>query len=178
MPRVLIIHLKRFDNIGKKIKKYISYESSLDLSNLVSDNKRESHKYNLISMVIHEGYSTNSGHYYCYVKNSNGLWYCINDSNVSQVPLSYVLKQNPYLLFYEKEMPNNEFLMPLPLKHKVSLPSMAHLSINNQKNEVAEPNGEKNKQINGINKTNEQANGKVNNKVIHFQLTNIYRQEI
>lgn len=53
--------------------------------------------------MVHAGYTTNSGHYYSYVKNSNGVWYCMDDSSVSQVSLSTVLSQKAYMLFYSKK---------------------------------------------------------------------------
>jgi len=100
------VHLKRFDNRRRKIRKHINFKISLDLSNLMK-NKAENHKYKLISMIVHEGFSTNSGHYYCYIRNSNDIWYCMNDSKVTKVSLEHVLLQNPYLLFYEKEVDFN-----------------------------------------------------------------------
>lgn len=39
--------------------------------------------YNLNAVLVHSGYTANSGHYYCYVKSSSGVWYCMNDANVS-----------------------------------------------------------------------------------------------
>ena len=119
LPRVLIVHLKRFDNFRRKIKKHINFKETLDLTRVVNQ-KDSQNIYKLIAVLIHEGYSTNSGHYYCYVKNSNGMWYCMNDSSVSPVSLNFILGQSPYILFYEKENDNKEFLLPLPLLHKVS----------------------------------------------------------
>lgn len=99
----MIVHLKRFDNLRRKIKKHIDFSDTLDLTNFVCNKAEKQQKYNLISVLIHEGTSTNSGHYYCYIKNTNNMWYCMNDCNVYNVSLEHVLKQNPYLLFYEKD---------------------------------------------------------------------------
>ena len=40
--------------------------------------------YQLYGVLVHFGFSCHSGHYYCYIKNSNGIWYCMNDSQVRQ----------------------------------------------------------------------------------------------
>ena len=40
-------------------------------------------KYKLYAVLVHSGYSSNSGHYYCYVRAPNGTWYHMNDSIVS-----------------------------------------------------------------------------------------------
>lgn len=103
VPRVLIIHLKRFDNFGRKVKKYIQYGNDLNLNFLKNNiNSNEDVRYRLYAVLVHEGFSTFSGHYYCYVKNSNDVWYCMNDSDVRQVPEKSILNQTPYLLFYER----------------------------------------------------------------------------
>ena len=52
------------------------------------------------------GGSTNSGHYYSYVKNSNGIWYEMNDTSVRQVRLNRVLKDSAYILFYASMNPS------------------------------------------------------------------------
>ena len=39
--------------------------------------------YKLYAVLVHSGFSCNSGHYYCYVKAANGIWYEMNDSRVS-----------------------------------------------------------------------------------------------
>ena len=41
-------------------------------------------KYRLYAVLVHSGYSSNSGHYYCYIRASNGIWYQMNDSIVSE----------------------------------------------------------------------------------------------
>jgi hypothetical protein len=65
-------------------------------------NSNEDVRYRLYAVLVHEGFSTCSGHYYCYVKNSNDVWFCMNDSDVRQVPEKAILNQTPYLLFYER----------------------------------------------------------------------------
>lgn len=93
--------MKRFDNFQRKIKKFIEYGADLDLTKF-SEDKSEEYKYRLYGVLVHEGSTISWGHYYCYIKNSNDLWYCMNDSSVSQTSLKTVLNQTPYLLFYEK----------------------------------------------------------------------------
>ena len=38
--------------------------------------------YKLYAVLVHSGFSCHSGHYYCFVRNSNNFWYCMNDSVV------------------------------------------------------------------------------------------------
>lgn len=59
--------------------------------------------YNLYGVVVHDGMSCNSGHYYAFVKAANGIWYSMNDSSVMQVSLTTVLKQPAYILFYQRD---------------------------------------------------------------------------
>ena len=39
--------------------------------------------YQLYAVLVHSGMSSNSGHYYCYVKGSDKMWYTMNDNYVS-----------------------------------------------------------------------------------------------
>lgn len=66
------------------------------------NSKGEKCLYKLCSLLIHQGNSIDSGHYYCYVRAPNNIWYLFNDTSVKKVDQSEVLKQSPYLLFYEK----------------------------------------------------------------------------
>lgn len=94
----------------------------MDLTNF-SENKSEKYKYRLYGVLVHEGSTISWGHYYCYIKNSNELWYCMNDSHVSQTTLKNVLNQTPYLLFYERvidKKPEIASSMPNLINRKIS----------------------------------------------------------
>jgi hypothetical protein len=108
VPRILIVHLKRFDNNQKKIKKFIKYDKEIDLSKFRENKKKnEKYAYRLSSVLVHQGNSIYSGHYYCYVRVSDSNWYCFNDHSVLKAEESEVLKQSPYLLLYEKVLDRN-----------------------------------------------------------------------
>ena len=100
VPRVIVIHLKRFDNFQRKIKKFIKYDNEINLNKYQVNKNREKVTYRLSSVLIHEGSSIYSGHYYCYVRVAGKDWYLFNDHFVRKVEESVVLKQTPYLLFY------------------------------------------------------------------------------
>lgn len=80
LPRVLIIHIKRFSNTSRKLKNPLEFEETLKLDDDFlavnstdkvdsSDKLHEgSHLYTLQSLVVHEGYSTSHGHYYSFIK--------------------------------------------------------------------------------------------------------------
>ena len=44
--------------------------------------KGPSEWYQLYGVLVHSGFSSHSGHYYCYIRNSTGVWYCMNDAQV------------------------------------------------------------------------------------------------
>ena len=63
----------------------------------------------LNSVVAHLGTSLNNGHYIAYVRRNN-KWYLADDSFITECNIETVLKQNAYILFYEKyteNYPNN-----------------------------------------------------------------------
>ena len=100
LPKILIVVLKRFDNRGRKKNNMIKFPFELDLSKYCVGYKKNTYKYNLISVANHDG-SLNSGHYYSYVKNLNDNWYTYNDTMVSQMESSNVVSQSAYCLFYQ-----------------------------------------------------------------------------
>jgi len=83
-PKILCVHLKRFTFTGQKINRHIAFETKLELGSFMSNNKNHPRlSYNLYGVLVHAGSSCHSGHYYCYVKSSDGVWYCMDDSSVS-----------------------------------------------------------------------------------------------
>ncbi|MCD7451418.1 hypothetical protein HAX54_011727 [Datura stramonium] len=104
-PHVLTIHLKRFGSHvpGQKIDKKIHYGPTLDLKNFVSDTYGGELKYTLYGVLVHAGWSTHSGHYYCFVRTSSGNWYSLDDNQVVQVSERKVLEQKAYMLFYVRD---------------------------------------------------------------------------
>ena len=65
--------------------------------------KPHSQIYLLCGVVVHSGISMGSGHYYSYIKVSNGGWFKANDSSMSSVDERTVRGDNAYILFYLKE---------------------------------------------------------------------------
>ncbi|CAL5376225.1 unnamed protein product [Camellia sinensis] len=93
-PYVLAIHLKRFGiyQPGQKIDKKVLFGPTLDLKPFVTapyGKQCDSGiwnmywdgdlKYTLYGVLDHAGWSTHSGHYYCFVCTSSGMWYSLDD---------------------------------------------------------------------------------------------------
>lgn len=111
MPKVLIIHLKRFKKkyhgngyaSFRKIKNYVDFEiENLDLSEFMIQKDKDGAFYNLIGVINHYG-SSGGGHYTAFCKNFlNGKWYHFDDSDCSQISQSEILTKAAYVLFYQK----------------------------------------------------------------------------
>ncbi|KAK9393146.1 ubiquitin carboxyl-terminal hydrolase 42 [Crotalus adamanteus] len=98
---VLTLSLKRFANFsGGKITKEVKYPEYLDIRPYMSQPNGEPIIYALYAVLVHTGFSCHAGHYYCYIKASNGQWYQMNDSTVSNSDIRTVLNQQAYVLFY------------------------------------------------------------------------------
>ncbi|XP_059834971.1 ubiquitin carboxyl-terminal hydrolase 42 isoform X1 [Hypanus sabinus] len=98
---VLTLSLKRFANFtGGKIAKEVRYSEYLDVRPYMSQSNGEPVVYALYAVLVHSGFSCHAGHYYCYIKASNGQWYQMNDSLVSASDIRSVLNQQAYVLFY------------------------------------------------------------------------------
>ncbi|KAG2609935.1 hypothetical protein PVAP13_4KG076100 [Panicum virgatum] len=108
-PNVLTVHLKRFSpfNPREKIDKRVEFQPVLDLKPFVSDSKGSDFKYSLYGVLVHAGWNTQSGHYYCYVCTSSGMWHNLDDNQVRQVREADVLRQKAYMLFYVRDSIGN-----------------------------------------------------------------------
>ncbi|KAJ3695441.1 hypothetical protein LUZ60_000818 [Juncus effusus] len=104
-PHVLTVHLKRFSSYipGQKIDRKVEFDPVLDLKPFVSDPNEGNLKYTLYGVLVHAGWSTHSGHYYCFVRTSSGMWHSLDDNQVRQVSEKTVLAQKAYMLFYVRD---------------------------------------------------------------------------
>ncbi|KAL7134528.1 hypothetical protein ABFS83_11G032100 [Erythranthe nasuta] len=104
-PHVLAVHLKRFSahSPGQKIDKKIAFGPTLDLKPFVTGTHDGDLNYTLYGVLVHAGWSTRSGHYYCFVRTSSGMWYNLDDNQVYQVNERKVLEQKAYMLFYVRD---------------------------------------------------------------------------
>ncbi|XP_047043625.1 uncharacterized protein LOC124647794 [Lolium rigidum] len=104
-PEVLVIQLKRFENLGSnisKIQEMVKYQLELDLKPFMSSADTNPQKYDLYGVVEHLGESS-KGHYVCYIRSSETDWYLFNDEKVMQLSEDKVLDSKAYLLFYVKQ---------------------------------------------------------------------------
>ena len=116
LPRLLIIHLKRFAYTSRsreKISTFVDFPlTGLDLSHLAhsstpaSSTSREQQQppppalYDLWAVSNHMG-GLGGGHYTAYVKNRvSGGWYLHDDSRVSPVSEDDIKSSSAYVLFY------------------------------------------------------------------------------
>ncbi|XP_074574825.1 ubiquitin carboxyl-terminal hydrolase 25-like isoform X2 [Curcuma longa] len=101
-PNVLVIQLKRFEGIhGGKINRNIDFDELLGLSKFMSNTSQDLEpEYSLFGCIVHSGFSPESGHYYAYIKDASGRWFCCNDAHVSLSSSQEVLSEKVYMLFY------------------------------------------------------------------------------
>ncbi|RZB66175.1 Ubiquitin carboxyl-terminal hydrolase 25 isoform B [Glycine soja] len=97
-PNILVIQLKRFEGIlGGKIDKAVAFEEVLVLSSFMCKASQDPQpEYKLFGTIVHSGYSPESGHYYAYIKDAMGRWYCCDDSCVTVATLQEVLSEKPH----------------------------------------------------------------------------------
>ncbi|KAF4804430.1 ubiquitin specific peptidase 42 [Turdus rufiventris] len=116
---VLTISLKRFANFtGGKINKDVKYPEYLDLRAYMSQSIGEPLIYALYAVLVHSGFNCNAGHYLCFIKAGNGLWYRMNDASVELSDIKTVLNQQAYVLFYIRRydltLGERAFYLPAP----------------------------------------------------------------
>lgn len=118
-PKFLTVQLKRFSFGGAgtfgpsssgKISSHVAFPAEWNLTAFSSAYSElgasaPQLRYRLYAVLVHEGGSTNSGHYYCYVRSLKpsdkaSAWWCLNDSRVRPVNESTVFGACAYILFY------------------------------------------------------------------------------
>lgn len=101
-PLSLVLKLNRFnkDQDQTKNNKFIQFGDTMDIQRNVTESEKINTKYELYGAIVHTGQTINDGRYMAYVKTSNGIWYCMDNENVTVVSLKRLLEEKPYLLFY------------------------------------------------------------------------------
>ncbi|KAM2323228.1 hypothetical protein PS1_020067 [Malus domestica] len=127
-PNILTIALKRFQS-GKfgKINKPIRFPEILDLAPFMSSTSDKSPIYRLYGVVVHLDImnSAFSGHYVCYVRNSQNKWFMVDDSTVTPVELEKVLTKGAYMLLYSRCLPR----APRLIRNRIISPDPKHRAI-------------------------------------------------
>ncbi|CAM9717011.1 unnamed protein product, partial [Lampetra planeri] len=100
LPNVLTVSIKRYNLYGVKINQNITYPEHLDMQPFTSTSQGEPAIYSLYSVLVHKGADSNSGHYYCYNKISDGKWCRMNDSIMRLVDTKAAMSEQAYMLFY------------------------------------------------------------------------------
>lgn len=106
-PDILLIHLKRFENMrsfSDKINETVHFPiTGLDMSPfLVYNDERSNNIYDLIAVDNHYG-GLGGGHYTAYVENpADDGWYYFDDSRVSKTDPEKSISGAAYLLFYRR----------------------------------------------------------------------------
>lgn len=109
VPRILVIHLKRFSYRNKyfreKLETLVSFPlRDLDLSRHIkgANNNDPAPIYDLYAVSNHYG-SLGGGHYTAYALNKgSGKWYKFDDSYVTEIDSAQVISSNAYVLFYQR----------------------------------------------------------------------------
>lgn len=127
LPDVLLMKLLAFDcnyQQSERIKRMNRIPRTMDLQPYCDSSiKSDNYFYRCIGMVVHCGFSTNSGHYIAYVRrSSDGKWILCNDDSIIEEDDNNFWDdtshrifdecQTPYLLAYEriKDTAEREFL--------------------------------------------------------------------
>lgn len=99
-PNVVILHLKRFNYMGRKISKSVEFQEQMAMTEFEKNRPKNPNKYELIGIVEHLGSSLGAGHYVSYVK-SGGKWFSCNDSSVGPTEWNRVKRAEGYMLVYQ-----------------------------------------------------------------------------
>lgn len=98
LPRILVIHLKRFDG-SDKIDKFIDYPAELDLGAFACPGCE--HHYQLFAVCLHRG-TADDGHYTT-CGEVKGRWYAMDDEAVAHMPnINDIIQRDAYVLLYKR----------------------------------------------------------------------------
>jgi uncharacterized UBP type Zn finger protein len=107
-PKILVLNLKRFINIDlyghvRKSEKFVDFQPFLKLGPYLSPIRQDKDTqpfYRLYGVVVHSGFSIQSGHYFAYISRTIGDWFYASDVTIRPSSWDEVKKSRPYLLLY------------------------------------------------------------------------------
>lgn len=111
LPKVLVIHLKRFSynrSIKHKLDTHVNFPiHDLDLTKYIANkNNSEPQLYELYALINHYG-SMGSGHYTAHIKLlDENRWYNFDDSHIVAISEEDVKTNAAYVLFYRRKKDN------------------------------------------------------------------------
>ncbi|CCD25659.1 ubiquitin-specific protease UBP10 NDAI_0F03410 [Naumovozyma dairenensis CBS 421] len=132
-PETLVVHLKKFrfnGSTSSKMKQAVSYPMYLDITEYCESSKKVlPAKYQLLSVVVHEGRSLSSGHYIAHCRQPDGTWATYDDELINKISeLKLLTEPNAYYLVYTRltpraiplkdSLPKNK-VIDIPLKKKI-----------------------------------------------------------
>lgn len=97
-PKFLIIQIRRFSETGSKIKKQFQCLETIKLL----DDSQKLHTFKFVSSIEHIGLTMSSGHYITISKISDTEFYKFDDSRVSHVSTTSLIKSDVYVAIYKK----------------------------------------------------------------------------
>ncbi|XP_068606074.1 ubiquitin carboxyl-terminal hydrolase 43 [Brachionichthys hirsutus] len=122
LPDILILHLKRFRQVGERRNKLTTFVhfplAGLDMTPHMVNRNHGAHQpplqsrrhdlappdflYDLYAVCNHHG-GMHGGHYTAFCRNSvDGRWYSYDDSSAEPVPEAEVCTRGAYILFYQR----------------------------------------------------------------------------
>ncbi|XP_056006508.1 uncharacterized protein LOC125657857 [Ostrea edulis] len=110
LPDILVIQLgkiqlkkkSRNQRFLSKSLKSTRFEEHFEVPYATIHNaEKRNGQYELFGTIVHIG-GLEDGHYYAFVKKENGKWYRCADTVVSEVNISCVKDDSPYILFYRR----------------------------------------------------------------------------
>jgi ubiquitin carboxyl-terminal hydrolase 17 len=114
-PKVLMVVLNRFSAFtGNKLDRKVSYPEFLDLKPYLSEPTGGPLPYALYAVLVHDGATSHSGHYFCCVKAGHGKWYKMDDTKVTRCDVTSVLNENAYVLFYVQQANLKQVSIDMP----------------------------------------------------------------
>lgn len=102
LPDILIVTIKRFNNMGKKNNQHVKIFPEICMEHYCAGPDKHRSKYKLKAICNHTG-SVSGGHYYAYCySDKKKEWFLANDAMIRPIRTTTISTSQAYCLFYEK----------------------------------------------------------------------------